>query len=92
MPQRSPLDYDVSVSADKRRRQRRRGMGGGFESSARVCEIEGCEGAGLYRAPVSPERLNEFHWFCLDHVREYNRSWNFFEGRSEEELEAEGGG
>ncbi len=64
-------------------------MGGGFESSARVCEMEGCEAAGLYRAPVSPDRLNDFHWFCLDHVREYNRSWNFFEGRSEEELEAE---
>jgi DnaJ-domain-containing protein 1 len=88
MPHRSPLDYDVSVSTDKRRRQRRRGMTGAFETSQRVCECEGCERAGLYRAPKSPERLDEFHWFCLDHVREYNRAWNYFENRSEEEIEA----
>jgi curved DNA-binding protein CbpA len=88
VPSRSPLDYDVSVSADKRRRQRRRGMSGAFETSTRVCEAEGCARAGLYRAPKSPENLNEFHWFCLDHVREYNRAWNYFENRTDEEIEA----
>lgn len=88
MRHRSPLDYDVSVSADKRRRTRRRGMTGAFETSRRVCEVEGCEEAGLYRAPQSPERLNQFHWFCLEHVREYNRAWNYFENRSDEEIEA----
>ncbi|MAS45638.1 MAG: molecular chaperone DnaJ [Rhodobacteraceae bacterium] len=87
MSRRSFFDYDVSVTADKRRRQRARGQTGAFASSARVCECEGCEEAGAYRAPVSPERLDEFHWFCLEHVREYNRAWNFFEGQSETELE-----
>ncbi|MEC9431413.1 MAG: J domain-containing protein [Pseudomonadota bacterium] len=87
MSRRSFLDYDVSVSADKRRRQRARGHTGAFEASARICECEGCEEAGAYRAPLAPDRLDEFHWFCLEHVREYNRAWNYFEGQSETELE-----
>ena len=89
MPQRSPLDYDISVTADKRRRARLRGMSGAVEGSTRACEWPGCEEKGAYRAPSSPERLNDFRWFCLDHVREYNRAWNYFEGWSEDELDAQ---
>lgn len=89
MPHRSPLDYDISVVADKRRRARLRGMSGAVESSTRACEWPGCEARGVYRAPSSPERLDEFRWFCLDHVREYNRAWNYFEGWTEEDLDAQ---
>jgi hypothetical protein len=86
---RSPLEFDVSVSAEKAQRARaRRRMSGAVESSTRACEWPGCEGRGSYRAPVSPERLNEYHWFCLDHVREYNARWNFFADRDEETIEA----
>ncbi|MDF2231985.1 J domain-containing protein [Albimonas sp. CAU 1670] len=87
MPRRSFLDYDVSVSADKARRARRRGHTGAFEGGERQCECEGCEEAGLYRAPRAPDDLENFHWFCLEHVREYNRAWNYFRDRSEEEVE-----
>ncbi len=87
MPPRSPLDYDVSVSADKRRRTRRRGMTGAIEDSRRACDRPGCESVGQYRAPKSPELLDDYYWFCLDHVREYNKSWNYFANCSEDELE-----
>ena len=87
MTRRSFLDYDVSVSADKARRARRRGQTGAFEGGARVCECEGCEAPGLYRAPKSPDNLDDFHWFCLEHVREYNRAWDYFRDRSDEEVE-----
>ena len=87
MPPNRHLDFDVSVTADKRRRTRSRGMSGAFETSERGCDWPGCEGKGTYRAPASPERLNEFRWFCLDHVRDYNAAWNFFEGIDEEALE-----
>ena len=89
MPHRSPFDYDISVAADKRRRARLRGMSGAVESSTRQCEWPGCEHKGAYRAPASPEKLHEFRWFCLGHVREYNRAWNYFEGWSEEDLDAQ---
>ena len=37
--------------------------------------------------PKSPQRLNEYLWFCLDHVREYNLKWNFFDSHSDDDLE-----
>ena len=87
MRTRSPLDYDVSVAADKRRRQRERGMSGAFDAGLRNCEWPGCQGTAAYRAPHSPERLEEFRWFCLDHVRQYNASWNFFADWTDEEFD-----
>ncbi len=89
MHSRSPLHYDVSVAADKARRQRRRGMSGVFAAVGRRCEWPGCEGQGQYRAPHSPRRLNDYRWFCLEHVRRYNAEWNFFAEMSDEEFEAQ---
>jgi hypothetical protein len=45
--------------------------------------------AAEYRAPHSPDRLNEFRWFCLAHVRQYNSGWNFFSDWSEQDLDAQ---
>ena len=87
MNRKSPFEFDISVSADKRRRARSRGMSGAVESSSRRCDKPGCTNPGKYRAPKSPDNLDEFHWFCLGHVREYNLKWNFFENHSEAELE-----
>ena len=85
-----PFGFDLSVSSDKKKRQRtRRGMSGAFETSTRVCEHPGCQETGQYRAPKSPDDLDEFYWFCKDHVREYNLKWNFFQGQTEEELNAQ---
>jgi DnaJ-domain-containing protein 1 len=54
----------------------------------RACDHSGCTGEGLYRAPKSSHQLRDYHWFCLDHVREYNKSWNYCSGLSQAELEA----
>jgi hypothetical protein len=83
----TPFDFDISVSADKRRRARGRGASGAVESSSRTCAKPGCDRPGKFRAPMSPDRLDEFLWFCLDHVREYNLKWNFFQNQSDEDLE-----
>ncbi len=85
-----PFGFDISVSSDKKKRQRtRRGMSGAFETSTRACEHPGCQETGQYRAPKSPDDLEEFYWFCKDHVREYNLKWNFFHGQTEEEMNAQ---
>jgi DnaJ-domain-containing protein 1 len=57
-------------------------------SQERHCDSPGCAGEGLYRAPKSVNQLRDYHWFCLDHVREYNKSWNFCSGLSQSEIEA----
>lgn len=42
---------------------------------------------GEYRAPKGRERLNEYFWFCLNHVREYNKAWDYYAGMSERQIE-----
>lgn len=58
------------------------------KSDEKICDWPDCTGAGEHRAPKSRERVKDFYWFCLDHVRIYNRSWNYYEGMSDEQVEA----
>jgi len=79
-----PFGFDMSVSSAKKKNPRgRRGMSGESETSQRVCAKEGCELPGKFRAPRAPDVLDEYVWFCKDHVREYNLKWNFFNGTTE---------
>lgn len=48
----------------------------------------GCTEAGLFRAPVARDRLNQYYWFCLTHVRAYNAQWDYFKGMSTAQIEA----
>lgn len=84
---RDPFNFDIRASSDKKKRTRgRRGMTGAVETSARQCQHPGCNEAGQYRAPRSPDALDDYLWFCKDHVREYNLKWNFFSGQTEAEM------
>ncbi|WGD52988.1 DnaJ domain-containing protein [Bradyrhizobium sp. CB1650] len=44
------------------------------------CEWADCQNKGTHRAPKGRENSREYWHFCLDHVREYNQSYNFFSG------------
>src|SRR6185369_15127475 len=48
------------------------------------CEWPGCEGFSTHRAPKGRCKEGEYWRFCLDHVREYNHSYNYFAGMSDE--------
>ena len=52
----------------------------------KLCDRTCCESEGLYRAPRSREALRDYYWFCLEHVKEYNRNWNYFAGMSDAEV------
>ena len=56
-------------------------------AEVRLCDHPDCAAAGDYRAPRSPRDLGHHFWFCLEHVRAYNASWNYFEGMSQDEIE-----
>ena len=63
---------------------------GRYDDTGRTCEMPGCREAGDFRAPGS--RGNSFdgpgdwRWFCLDHVRDFNSGYDWFEGMSAEEI------
>ncbi|MET0240932.1 MAG: J domain-containing protein [Sphingobium sp.] len=72
-----------------RRHDRFHGRVGGAQ--ARPCLFDGCENPGEFRAPPedinrSPDGPPRWRWLCLDHVREFNQSYNFFRGMSPEEI------
>lgn len=55
--------------------------------TTRSCDHPGCREAGDYRAPKSRHALQDYYWFCLDHVRAYNASWDYYAGLRPEEIE-----
>jgi DnaJ-domain-containing protein 1 len=53
----------------------------------KVCEAPGCRLHGEFRAPFARDRLSEYRWFCLEHVREYNKKWDYFAGLDADAIE-----
>jgi hypothetical protein len=58
-------------------------------SAERVCDHPACDEPGAYRAPRDRDRPGEYLWFCLEHVRAYNQSWDWFKGMSADQIYAQ---
>lgn len=71
----SPHFDRIRVKPDEERRLRR---------SNPVCDWQGCEAPATHRAPKGRLHEREYWRFCLGHVREYNQSYNFFAGMSDD--------
>lgn len=61
-------------------KDRRRGVG------EPACDHPGCGLRGEFRAPKGRDREGQYWRFCLDHVKEYNASYNYFSGMSDAAL------
>lgn len=67
----------------------RRAVDGVAARYDRVCDHPDCAEEGTHRAPRARDRLEDYLWLCLDHVRDYNRLWDYYAGMSETEIEAQ---
>ncbi|MDY0028526.1 MAG: J domain-containing protein [Pseudobdellovibrionaceae bacterium] len=52
----------------------------------RMCDMPDCIECGEYKAPKD-RGLSGYYWFCLPHVQEYNKAWDFFSGMSPSDIE-----
>ena len=74
--------------------ERRTRFHGRIENSARECDHPDCEAAGEFRAPPADGRRpgfdgpGQWRWLCLDHVRAFNSGYNYFQGMSQDEIQA----
>ncbi|MGH6736792.1 MAG: J domain-containing protein [Methyloceanibacter sp.] len=50
------------------------------------CEWQGCLEPGLYPAPKGRGLEGQYYRYCLDHVRAYNKGYNYFSGLPDEEV------
>jgi hypothetical protein len=50
------------------------------------CDHPGCTRLGEFRAPMGRDREGQYFCFCLDHVREYNATYNYFQGMTDEDV------
>ncbi|WP_112661742.1 J domain-containing protein [Microvirga flavescens] len=58
------------------------------EAKGPGCEHPGCAAPGEHRAPKGRNREGQYWRFCLEHVRAYNASYNYFDGMSDSALAA----
>jgi len=77
MTTNSPLFDRIRVKPDQDRKPR---------ADLPSCQWPGCGVAATHRAPKGRLRASEYWQFCLEHVREYNNSYNFFAGMSDEAI------
>ena len=45
--------------------------------AANECAWEGCEKPGAHKAPMGRNREGHYLNFCVEHVREYNKNFNY---------------
>ncbi len=50
------------------------------------CQMAGCNASGLYRAPKHQAAEGQWQYFCLEHISDYNKAYNFFAYMSETEI------
>ena len=53
----------------------------------KLCDNVNCKNLGEYKAPKSRSQLNIYYFFCLKHIKEYNKSWDFYKGLSVDQIE-----
>ena len=51
-----------------------------------ICDWKNCSKTGDYKAPVEKDNSKIYRWLCLDHIKEFNKSWDYFNGMSEEQI------
>ena len=52
-----------------------------------ICEWENCKKIGKFKAPLEKDNSKNYKWLCDEHIKLFNKNWNYFEGMSQNEIE-----
>jgi len=52
-----------------------------------ICEWVNCNEFGKFKAPVEKDNSKNFKWLCEEHIKLFNKSWDYFDGMSQNEIE-----
>ena len=75
MKQTSSIFDSIRVKPDKDRTQ---------NTNCPKCEWDGCDRPGTHRAPKGRDKEGQYFRFCVEHVKAYNKSYNYFSGMDDD--------
>ena len=52
-----------------------------------ICDWENCKEIGNYKAPLEKDNSRKFRYLCLEHIKIFNKNWNYFSDMSEDQIE-----
>ena len=52
-----------------------------------ICDWDNCKETGAYKAPVEKDNSKKYRLLCLNHIKIFNKSWNYFENMNDQEIE-----
>jgi DnaJ domain len=77
MAQDSKFFDSIRISSGSRRPKR---------PEVHPCAWKGCKNTGAHRAPVGRGQEGRYHLFCIDHIRDYNANYNYFQGMTDSQV------
>ena len=51
-----------------------------------ICEWDKCKEVGSFKAPAEKDNSKNFKLLCKEHIKLFNKKWNYFDGMSEYEI------
>ena len=51
-----------------------------------ICDWNNCNEIGEYKAPVEKDNSRKYRLLCLEHVKEFNKNWNYFSGMNDDQI------
>jgi len=52
-----------------------------------ICEWENCTENGKFKAPLERDNSKNYRWLCENHIKQFNKNWNYFDGMNQNEIE-----
>jgi len=52
-----------------------------------ICEWENCIEIGNYKAPMEKDNSKNYRWLCVEHIKLFNKNWDYFDGMNQNEIE-----
>ena len=52
-----------------------------------ICDWSNCKKVGNYKAPIEKDNSKKFRLLCLEHIKIFNKKWNYFANMTNEEIE-----
>ena len=52
-----------------------------------ICDWHNCKEIGSYKAPVEKDNSRSYRYLCLEHIKIFNKNWNYFSDMNDEQIE-----